>query len=247
MKKYILSFISFFLTIASFSQLSNGNEIIADGTAKVRVKPDIALLMLSISKKDTSESKAIKKLNKEIDDLIKTLYKLGFTDKSIKIADYDISSSENDNNTIKTYEAKNSLNVKFGIDTKLINAFYNEVEASKLKDLDIRFETMISDSLEKATRQKIVQLAIEDAKQNAQNIADALKIKLSGIKQVTKNRYNEYKGTIARWEIVKFSPPKIVGATEIKYSTSFDKFEVEEVELEESISIVFEIPKKQTE
>lgn len=247
MKKYILSFISFFLTIASFSQLANGNEIIADGTAKIRVKPDIALLMLSISKKDTSESKAIKKLNKEIDDLIKTLYKLGFTDKSIKIADYDISSSENDNNTIKTYEAKNSLNVKFGIDTKLINAFYNEVEASKLKDLDIRFETMISDSLEKATRQKIVQLAIDDAKQNAQNIAGALKIKLSGIKQVTKNRYNEYKGTIARWEIVKFSPPKIVGATEIKYSTSFDKFEVEEVELEESISIVFEIPKKQTD
>lgn len=235
------------MTIASFSQLANGNEIIADGTAKIRVKPDIALLMLSISKKDTSESKAIKKLNKEIDDLIKTLYKLGFTDKSIKIADYDISSSENDNNTIKTYEAKNSLNVKFGIDTKLINAFYNEVEASKLKDLDIRFETMISDSLEKATRQKIVQLAIDDAKQNAQNIAGALKIKLSGIKQVTKNRYNEYKGTIARWEIVKFSPPKIVGATEIKYSTSFDKFEVEEVELEESISIVFEIPKKQTD
>jgi uncharacterized protein len=247
MKKYILTFLCFCLTITSFSQLANGNEIIAEGTAKVKIKPDIALLMLVISKKDTSESKAIKKLNKEIDGLVKTLYKLGFTDKSIKIADFDISSSENDNNTTKTYEAKNSLNVKFGMDTKLIDAFYKEVETAKLKDLDIRFETLVSDSLEKATRHKLVQLAIEDAKQNAQNIADALKIKISGIKQVTKNRYNEYRGTTARWEIVKFTPPKIIGDTEIKYSTSFDKFQVEEVELEETISIVFEIPKKQTE
>ena len=247
MKKYFFTFFLSCLTISAFSQLANGNEIIADGTAKLKVRPDIAFFRLEISKKDTSENKAIKKLNKEIDALVKALYSLGFTDKSIKIADFEISSSENDNNTIKTYEAKNSLNVKFGLDTKVIDAFYKEIETAKLKDLDIRFETLVSDSLEKITRQKLVQMAIEEAKQNAQNIADALKIKISGIKQVTKNRYNEYKGTTSKWEIVKFTPPKIVGDTKLQFSTSFDKFQVEEVELEESIAIVFEIPKKQGE
>jgi len=245
MSKYLLIIILNCLTITSFSQLSNGNEIIADGTAKVKIRPDIALFMLEVTKKDTSESKAIKNLNQEIDALIKMLYTLGFSEKSIKIADYDISSSESDDDKSKIYEAQNSLNIKFGLDAKIIDAFYKEVERANLRDLDIRFETMVSDSLEKATRQKLVQMAIEDAKSNAKNIADALKIQILGIKQVTKNRYNEYRGTTAKWEIIKYTPPKVVGDTEIVYSTSFDKFQVEEVELEETISIVYEIPKKQ--
>ena len=247
MYKYLLILLFSFIVSTSFSQLSNGNEIIADGTARIKIRPDQASFKLEISKKDTSQHKAIGKLNKEIDALVKTLYSLGFTENSIRIADYEISNSENDDNTIKTYEAKNTLNVQFFLDTKLIDAFYREIESSKLKDLDIAFNVTLSDSLEKVTRHRLVQLAIEDAKQNAQNIADALNIKISGVKQVVKNRYNDYQRTAAKWEIVKFTPPRIPGATKIQYTTSFDKFQVEEIQLEESILVVFEIPRKQTD
>jgi len=247
MFKHSIIFLFVLFSMTSIAQLANGNEIIADGRAKQKVRPDQALLRLVISKKDSSEHKAINKLNKEVDDLVRTLYSLGFSEKSIRIADYEITNSENDDNLTKTYQAKNSLNIQFTLDTKVIDAFYREVAKSELKDLDISFNAYVSDSLEKNIRRKLVQLAIEDAKQNAQNIADALKIKILGVKQVINNHYNNYKGTLAKWEIVKFTPPKIPGSTKIEYNTSFDKFQVEEIELDESISVVFEIPKRQTE
>ena len=139
------------------------------------------------------------------------------------------------------------MNIQFALDTKIINAFYKEIESAKINDLDITFNTLVSDSLERSTKQKLVQIAIDDAKQNAQNIADGLKINISGIKQVTKSGGNNYKEKSSKYEIVKFMPPKIVADTKISYDTSFDKFQVEEIDLEESITIVFEISKKQVE
>ena len=43
--------------------------------------------------------------------------------------------------------------------------------------------------------------------------------------------------------VIKFSQPAIVEDQELKFDTSFDKFQVEPVELEEKITIVYEISK----
>jgi hypothetical protein len=45
-------------------------------------------------------------------------------------------------------------------------------------------------------------------------------------------------------EIVKFTPPKIVKEEEVKTNTSFDAFQVVDVELDEKITIVYEISNK---
>ena len=165
------------LSLSAFSQSKNSNEIIAEGGSKIKVRPDLAIFTLTIEKRDTIEKNAIKLLNLEIDDLVKSLYKVGFNNKTIKISDYDISSSQNDEEK-KRYTASNILKLEFGLDTKLIDALYKEIQEAGLKDLDISFETKVSDSLEKATRLKLVKLSIEDAKNNAENISKALDIKL---------------------------------------------------------------------
>jgi uncharacterized protein len=230
-----------FFPLGAFSQSKNSNEIIAEGGSKIKVRPDLATFTLTVEKRDTIEKIAIKLLDLEIDDLVKSLYKVGFTNKTIKISDYDISSSQNDEEK-KRYTASNVLKLEFGLDTKLIDALYKEIQEAGLKDLDISFETKVSDSLEKATRLKLVQLSIEDAKINAENISKALDIKLVKVKQVLK-----YKDGILSPPMtvnyIKFTPPKIVGDTQISYNTSFDKFQVEDVELEEKITIVYEISK----
>ena len=41
--------------------------------------------------------------------------------------------------------------------------------------------------------------------------------------------------------LVKYTPPRIVRDEEIVNKTSFDKFQVEENELEESITVVYEV------
>ena len=233
----LLLFFTSFLT-NSYSQQQSSNEVIAEGAAKMKVKPDLAVFTLTLEKRDTSEKKAINKLNMAVETLEKALNKIGFSNKAIRISDYDVSSSYSDEKNRKTYTATNTLKLEFQIDNKLIDAIYSQIQQSSIQDLDIDFESKLSDSLEKATRQKLVQLAIEDAKSNATNIATALDIKLGRVKQVQKSSTGHL---MYSTEIVKFSPPQILRDEEVKYKTSFDKFEIEEVELEEQITVIYTI------
>ena len=242
MKKIIIAFIFSIFTISAFSQTNNGNELTAEGSSKTKLKPDLANFKITIEKENLVEKNAIKELNEEIEKLQKALFKIGFSEKNIKISDYKVSSNENNDNK-KEYTATNTLSIDFVLDNKLIEAFYQEVQNDNIKDLDVEFETQISEELEKSTRQKLVKNAIIDAKNNAENIANALEVKLSNIKQVSKYNMQDLANRSVRTiSEVKFVKPMV--AREINPKTSFDKFEVEEKELEETITIIYEISKK---
>jgi len=216
---------------------TKSNEIVAEGGSKIKVRPDFVTFIFTVEKKDTSEMKSIKSLNMEVTDLVKSLNEIGFSNKAIKISDYNISSFQNDRGR-KTYTATNVLKLEFGLDTKLIDALYKKVQDAELKDLNISFETRVSDSLEKTTRLLLVRSAIEDAKSNANNIAKTLNIKLIGVKQV----YKYSQGILNRdnVEMVKFAKPNM-SDKQIKYNTAFDKLQVDDIEFEEKITIVYEI------
>lgn len=240
MKKIITIFIFSICTISTFSQTNSGNEIIAQGSSRTKVKPDSANLRITIEKQNLVEKNAIKELNEEIEKLQKALFKIGFTEKHIKISDYNVSSNQNNDNK-KEYSARNILSIDFALDNKLIEVFYQEVQNENIKDLDVEFETKISEELERAIRQKLVQNAIADAKSYAENVANTLNVKINNVKQVTKFNPTEFTASEKVSE-VKFNKPVLTGAPNPK--TSFDKFEVEEKELEETITIVYEIVKK---
>lgn len=227
------------LSFSAFSQSIATGEIIVEGGAKAKVRPDIAIFTLSIEKRDTSEKNSIFLLNLEIEKLIKSLSEIGFTEEEIKISDHSISSTQNEHHK-KLYNSSNSLKIQFKLNTKIIDAVYNKIQDVGLKDLDVAFESRISDSLEKATRVKLVQYAIGDAKNNANNISQTLGLKLNRIKQVRKNDLSllEQPDVIQQ---VKFTSPKVVGDTESNTNLLFMNFQFEDVELEEKIIIVYEI------
>ena len=237
----LLAVLSFTFLISCVYAQSRSSELTADGSAKLKVTPDIATLTLSIEKIDTIEQNSIKALNIEIDNLTSILTKIGFPGKAIKVSDYKITSSIDDDK-IKRYTASNILKVEFKLDNKLLDAFYTELQINKIKDLEVSFESSLSEGLEKETRIKLVQLAIEDAKSNANNISKTLSLKINKIRQIFKT---EEGMPVYSWGInqVKFTPPKIGYNGDISYKTSFDKYQIEDVELSEKITIVYEISK----
>jgi uncharacterized protein YggE len=239
MLKQILLAGLMFISLNAMCQINNGDEIVAEGNSKLKIKPDIALFTITVEKNDTIEKNVINELNIEINALQKTLTNLGFTNKNVKISDFKISSSQ-DNNEKKKYFALNTLKVDFELDNKIIDAFYKEIQNKNHKDLDIEFETQLSGELEKTTRIKLVQLAIEDAKNNAENISKTLNIKLGKVKQVSKYNDRVFNYNL-KVDQVKFLKPRT--ANEIVNNSSFDKFDVVEIELEEKITIVYEINK----
>ena len=237
MKNNLLTILLLFC-FNSYSQ-TNTCEIIADGNAITKVTPDIAFFIITVEKNNESEKNAIKELNTEVQNLQKTLYKLGFTEKNIRITSYNISSEENDNK--KSYNATNILRIEFPLNNQIIDAFYQEVQLANHEDMDITFGTELSNELEKNTRLKLVETAIEDAKRNAENIAKTLNVKINNVKSVSK--FSERVFDKRRMEIssMKLGYAAAAGSPS---KSSFDKFQVEDKELEESISIVFEIVKK---
>jgi uncharacterized protein len=237
MPKLIFATLMVLIYSQLFAQSKASNEIVAEGAAKMKVKPDVATFMLTVSKIDTVEKNVLRNLNKAVDELVRSLSSLGFKSDNIKIASYDLSSSM-DRFRNKEYTATNELIINFKIDNKLIGDFYSEIEEAGTEDVDVSFETSLSDSLEKVSRSKLVQQAVADARTNATNIAQALNLRIKKVKQVQKYGLIT---DIPQIEMVKLSPVMIRRDSQVKENTAFARFQVQEVELEEKITVIYEI------
>jgi uncharacterized protein len=239
---YKITIVFLFILSASrtYAQTSNSNVIITEGTSKIKVKPDIASFVFSVEKNDLVEKNALRKLNIEVDKLITTLNKLGFSNSEIKVSEYDLSSSDenSDSKKGKLYTAKNSLALHFKFDSKAVDAIYGQIENTGLTDVDIAFDAILSDSLIKITQAQLIQLAIFDAKEKAQNIATGLNVKLGEVKNVTKDYGNR-----TDYTFMANSRGFFKGETELVYRTSFYKLQPNEKELIERVTITFEIVK----
>lgn len=235
---------AFILLASSLSaQTQSSNEIITQGSAKLKVKADVASFRFAIEKRDTVESRAIAALNKEANKLIEVLNRLGFRNSDIKISDYDISTStssynyENESDP-KVYNARNTLSLTFRLDTKTVDAIYQSIEKENVADTDISFDTELSDSLSRITKSRLIQLAIADAKSKAEDIALGLGQKLGKVKTV--HHENRMYALYEKNGNYKVSANFDFALT---YQTSFVKLEPEEKELEDTVTITFELVK----
>ena len=73
-----LTILLLFTCVNIFAQAPvNTSEIIAQGIAKIKVKPDIVTITVDVIKEDASEKVALKQLNDEVEKLQKFFAKLG--------------------------------------------------------------------------------------------------------------------------------------------------------------------------
>src|SRR5687768_5096432 len=95
MTKILAILVCISIATNAHAQSATSNEIIVEGAAKTKIKPDIAMMTLAVEKSDTVESNAIRSLNEQSDQLAKSLFKLGFRNNNVQISNYDISSNIN--------------------------------------------------------------------------------------------------------------------------------------------------------
>lgn len=230
----------FLFSSGAFCQNKKPGEISAEGTASIKVKPDIVVFTLTVDKRDSIEKNVITLLNQEVEAVSGALEKHGFKDSNIKVSDYRINSILNDVSGQKIYTASNILKVQFGLDNKMINALYAMIQKNDFRDLDLSYETTLSDSLERSTRARLVQLAIDDAKTNAANISKGLGLTIVKVKQVFKDNMRS-SVFLTNFSRIDYAAPQLLQDTYHYSSTSFGKFQVEETLLEEKITVVYEV------
>lgn len=212
--------------------------ITVQGIAKARVRPDVATITFQFEKTDTSQAKAMAKANNLADALTQLLLHAGLSSKQIKISEYSVNGSYNLDRKRKEYTVSNTLVARLGFEEKNLNQFLKSVETERINDLNISFDYSLSDSLERVTRTKLTQEAIARAKEAAENISQTLKVPVKSIIQVSKNGLQPIPPQL---ETAKFTPPVIKRDQDIKYESVFGTYEVEEKELEEEITLVYEI------
>jgi uncharacterized protein YggE len=121
---------------------------------------------------------------------------------------------------------------------KLVNELLKGIEAKQMNEIEISFNYKVSDSLEQAIRILAVQQAIANAKSNADNIGKALGIQLKSIIQISKEGIARNSPQL---ETAKFTPAVIKQDREIKFDSMFYRYDVEDTELHEVITIIYEI------
>ncbi|WP_116790048.1 SIMPL domain-containing protein [Flavobacterium psychrotrophum] len=240
MKKHLCLFL--LLAATAFAQTPKQNgELTAEGMSSIKVKPDVVKLTISVSKLNDSEKNALKELNEEVAKLEGFFTKAGLPKENIKIAGYNINDNYRDEKDKKVYQANNSLNIEIKLDNRVLDALYGELNTGNYKDVSLDYETSLSGELQKKVRANLLDKAIADARQKADAIAKSLEVKILGIKHVSK--YG--RDIVAMANEVKYQP---LAAASMQVeaprpATVFAKYEVQEIEETEQITIIYEIGK----
>lgn len=229
-----------FFTVTAFAQVPKpASELVAEGKAKIKVKPDVVTLKIEVRKRNDSEAVALKALNTETAALQKFLIKYGVPQKAIKIADYSINSTNRYGSSTddkQVYIASASLVVEMQLDNKLLDMVYTELQSGNYHDVTVNYTTSLSEALQKSTAATLIELAIADARANADNMAKALGVKISGVKSVSKTGTDAffYKGRVDKF--VSRSPRYMDGGI-------LSESELTDKEIDDEITIVYEIEK----
>ena len=234
------------LTISSplllLAQNQHNPQIQIKGQANLKILPDLGIFFIQISASAKSEAECNERLNKVNDELMKSLKQLGFTAEQIKLsnfsinAEYDYSNGKSKKIGYKSYQ---DFRIEFKLDKKKILNVYNKLSENKSENISINFGTDCSEELKKKTKNELIVLAIKDASQKAQLIAETTGNKLGNIEVVrygimAQNNFPMAMESKSAWASIADAMPNEERA---------ENFSINEIEFFEEIEISFLINK----
>jgi len=166
----------------------------SSGEGKATAVPDQATVNAGVTAQSTTVADAKNKVNQITDKIINDLKKLGLSDKDIKTTDYSINpdySNEimpmatNGQQTITGYTVTQNLEIK----AKPLDKANKVVDAATADGANLvgGVNFTFSDDLQKSLSKQATQQAVDDAKNNAQTLANASGVHLGKIVNVVQN------------------------------------------------------------
>ncbi len=226
----------------SYGQIAITPHIQLKCEASMKVLPDKAFFYIQISATSKSESECNERLNKLNDDLLSKLKSEGFTPDQIKLTNYSISAEYDYSNgeSKKTgYKAYQDFQVNFKLDKKRILSVYNKLSGKKNENISINFGTECSDELKKKTKNELIVLAMKDASQKAQLIAESSGNKLGNYEWI---HYNVLSNNVPMMYMESKASFAMMNDTD-KSSERAENFSINEIEFREEIEVSYQINK----
>ncbi|MEM4312372.1 MAG: SIMPL domain-containing protein [Nitrososphaerales archaeon] len=162
------------------------NTLSVSGVGKVLATPDMVTITISVVTEEEDAEAAIKENSVKMNQVIKALKELGLEDKEIKTSGYSLYPKyiypENKEPRVVGYIAQNTITIntkKLDLAGQIIDKSV-ESGANRVESVYFTF----SDERKMALNDKLITLALENAKKKAEVVVNTLGIKIVGVKSV---------------------------------------------------------------
>lgn len=215
------------------------------GRAKWQVVPDLITIDYNLNVKGKQQIDVIESLNVQTAILTDKLAELGYAKANLKLSDisieinYDYTSSRAKKDGYSGFQV---MVMQIPFNKENISTIIEKIFDDKLKDLSLSFQLSFSDSLRQATRNKLIEIAIENAEKSADCISKKSSVKLKRIMKI------EYKDLFFKSRYSQLMPPPpppydlMFHEAEGNYELAITRqLDIKEEDVYEEVVIVWEI------
>jgi uncharacterized protein len=230
----VVIFISFISALPAFAQTQKNPSLEIKGEAHLKVRPDLTVVNISFSAINMVFNKAVKEVNDKNDVLIKQLEKSGFKKSEIKGSSFTAGKNtiwSRDRSIDSGFVASQTVVLEFLYTkervTKLVEAFTESTVG-----LAFNFSFILSDSATKTARNKLIELAITDAKEKADLITRTSSTKLGTIQSIQYGNFNNMQPQPLMYKAMENNQSAPAG---------FGGLNVADIELADEITVLWNI------
>jgi uncharacterized protein len=241
MKKILISAVGILFCFQVSAQTKNETiDLIVDASRKIL--PDVLEIHIDLEYKDKKEQVVLDRLTAGLDGQIRSIESAGFTMNQIKLFDFtidEIDDWESGRIKILGYKAVQSIRIFVPLSEKeLLGKLLDTLSIHKNENITISIDAKLSDELTKNIQDELIKKAILDARGKAEIMADALGVKLGGVKSV---EYGELSFRPDRKRSIRFIPPSEEERTMAKSTCSYMLLGYSEEDMAEKVHVTWYI------
>ncbi len=204
-------------------------QLRVQGRGHVTAEPDIVIISFSVSGRAMDYEAALKNLHNRVNNLRENLSASGLDKSDLKTTDFNVAveTDYKDGRSIfRGYRANHRLIIELPIQRELLNSVLANI-GEGYSGAQIKLDFSVKDK--EALREKVLILAVKNARKNAEILASAAGVKLGEIKEVNYH-----------WSEVRFYHRKAEMICESASEYSAD-IEPEEISASDNVTIIYEI------
>jgi len=196
MKRILLILAVFSITATAFAQSATVSQITVEGKSSVKLMPEDLSFTVNLSVKDNNYTKCAEMAVDKMDNIKKLFVKNGIDKDLIKANNYSIREiqrydPETRQQVFDGYEANIPVTIRTKRNYKKNDKIFELIKDNLESNFNLNFS--LSDEQMDAVKEKLIVLAVNDARQKAEWIAKASGTTLGKIKNI---QYGEAQRTI---------------------------------------------------
>nr|WP_321486529.1 SIMPL domain-containing protein [uncultured Draconibacterium sp.] len=187
MKKIILSLAIVFFTLGSFAQDKQGGLITVEGKSSIKLAPEDISFTVNFSVKDENYKQCAEMSVEKMDKVKKLFIKNGIDEELIKTNSFSIHEVQKYDPELRKsvfdgYEANIPVTIRTKKDYEKNDKIFELIKDNLQSSFSLNFA--LSEEQMETVKEKLIQLAVEDAKQKATIIAQSAEVDLGKIKSI---------------------------------------------------------------